>query len=146
MSLGNGTTLGYIGMSCSSTFENMMCWHNHAWPLSNGHVKSSQFRKRHIWFSAHIFCIYCNLHMQSVKDWKKHKGNSVIMKSNNAFFSIHPNSHLSLPFYCTCRVFNRVPDWSLMQNKPQTNTNNYLWILEENRNTFYYLHSSYSWS
>lgn len=146
MSLGNGATLGYIGMSCYITLENMMCWHNHAWPLSKWHVKSWQFRKRHIWFSVHIFCIYCNLHMQSVKDWKKHKGNSAFMKSNHALFSVHPNSHLSLPLYCTCRVFSTVPDWSFMQNKPQTNTNNYLWILEENRITFYYLHSCYSWS
>lgn len=106
----------------------------------------SSLRKRHIWFSIHIFCIYCNLHIWNVKDWKKHKGNSAIMKLNHPLFSVHPKSHLSLPLYCTRRVFSTIPDWSFMQNKPQTTTNNYLWILEENRITFYYLQSCYSWS
>lgn len=96
MSLRNGATLGYVGMSCYSTLENMMCWHTHAWPLSKWHVRSWQFRKKHISFSVQIFCMHCNLHMQSVKDRKKPRKEILQSWSQIMLYSAFIQIHISV--------------------------------------------------
>lgn len=112
MSLGN-VTLGYVGMSCYSTLENMMCWHNHAWPLSKRHVKSWQFSQRHIWFSVHIFGIYYNLIMRNVKD-RENNTKEVVQSWSQILRSAFIQIRI-LVSPCTARAEYSVSDWFFMQ-------------------------------